>query len=144
MQWNPDRKAKYIYIYITRLLRRFTTILYCLFIYVHCKRITKKFADCIKKIRGFKKFNENRILLEANFWNFDRQTFPGPDLFSRFDVYWIYQRNKQTDTQTSKVYTYIYMKPRTWDISRIDYISVSWRDLSLHIIWNQELEIYLG
>ena len=33
----------------------------------------------------------------------------GPDRFSRFDVYWI-QTNKhpQTDTQTSKVYIYVY------------------------------------
>ena len=53
---------------------------------------------------------------------------------------------KQTDRHPNNqsIYIYIYMKPRTWDISRIFHISVSWRDLSLYMIWNLKLEIYLG
>ena len=54
-------------------------------------------------IRGFSKFNRNRILLEANVWNFDHsQTFLEPDRFSCFDVYWI-QTDRQTDGQTEKI-----------------------------------------
>ena len=46
---------------------------------IHCKTKTnKKFADFMKKFRGFQKFNSNQILLEAIFWNFDHPlTFSG-------------------------------------------------------------------
>ena len=72
---------------------------------IHCKIITKNRGFYKKKNCGFSKSNENRILLEANFFYFDQlQTFPGsptkfgPDWFSR-DVY-----GTQTNRQTSKVY----------------------------------------
>ena len=35
------------------------------------KQQQKKFADFIIKLRGFSKLNENQILLEAHFFNFD-------------------------------------------------------------------------
>ena len=62
--------------------------------------LKKKFVDFIKKIRGFLIFDENQILLEANFqklmiciylpWGHVRShTKFGLGRFSRFDVYWI-------------------------------------------------------
>ena len=57
----------------TRLLGRLASIFYFnrehfLFLYI-LKQKPKKYADYIKN-RGFTKFNGNRILFEANFFNF--------------------------------------------------------------------------
>ena len=62
----------------------------------------------MNKNRGFSKFNENLILLEANFWNFYHiLTFPGvilgptqnlgPIGLAVFDVHWIqtHEKDKQ-------------------------------------------------
>ena len=63
-----------------------------------------KKSDFIKKIIGFSKFNENRILKFLSFINLplgrvrSHKKF-GSDLFSRFDVYWT-----QTDRQSLSVY----------------------------------------
>ena len=81
---------------------------YFLFVYIEKKRLW-----ILKKIRGFLIFDENQILLEANFqkliiciylpWGHVRShTKFGLGRFSRFDVYWIQickQTNKQIDTQ---------------------------------------------
>ena len=67
-----------IYIYIFYYLYCFVKVLgahllfqlLTFFLYIPCKTNTnKKFANFVKKCRGFLKFNDNRILLEAKFFN---------------------------------------------------------------------------
>jgi len=79
---------------------------------IHRKTNQKKFADLNKNFvhfQNFHKFNEIRILMETNIWNFINlpwgrvrsHTKFGPDRFSRFDVYWI-----QTNIHPDKLNLY--------------------------------------
>ena len=67
--------------------------------------------------QNFKKFNDDRILMETIFeisiihkpslGSLDVPQKFGPDRFSRFDVYWI-QTDRQTDKQTNRQAKFIY------------------------------------
>ena len=111
----------YIFVYCRTTYKNFRThLLFQIFSLFTLWNKRKKFADSQKnfvKFQNFQKFNENQILLEANFWNTDHSwTFPGPcevpqQIWARLvQLFWRFlDTNRQTNKRRPRQANYIWI-----------------------------------